>query len=282
MEEVCLNTKGPLRQHHRWQQDGTRHIEGSHSHLIPYFLSCFCWKQGKEIGIEKEDGGNQNHHRTDTLCSQRADILQTEEVDMTESTELGNLLFLLVINLFVIEIDGKSGEYRSSKEEETYPSHPYREERSHKHIPYKHGKHSHPSQYQGPFEHPLRSLTITSDIDAVDKRELQEQEEAGYNLTCRQKIDEHRKRKHRKHIVPEAHEIGSEQELVPDFLWHRARLHVIIHRSNIPFHHHFHNHIRNQKTDNHTSPQQGRQVFPFQISSIFGETKKETNSHHHI
>ena len=28
MEEVCLNAKGPLRQHHRWQQDGTRHIEG--------------------------------------------------------------------------------------------------------------------------------------------------------------------------------------------------------------------------------------------------------------
>ena len=42
MEEVCLNTKGPLRQHHRWQQDGTRHIEGSHSHLIPYLLSRFC------------------------------------------------------------------------------------------------------------------------------------------------------------------------------------------------------------------------------------------------
>ena len=44
MEEVCLNAKGPLRQNHRWQQDGTRHIEGSHSHLVPHFLSRFCWK----------------------------------------------------------------------------------------------------------------------------------------------------------------------------------------------------------------------------------------------
>ena len=42
MEKVCLNTKGPLRQHHRWQQDGTHYIEGSHSHLIPHFLSRFC------------------------------------------------------------------------------------------------------------------------------------------------------------------------------------------------------------------------------------------------
>ena len=249
MEEVCLNTKGPLRQHHRWQQDGTCHIEGSHSHLVPHFLSRFCRKQGEEIGIEKEDGGNHNHHRTDTLCSQCADILQAEEVDMAESTELGNLLFLLVINLFVIEIGGKSGEYRSSKEEETYPSHIYREEGSHKHISYQHGKHSHPSQYQRPFQNPLRSLAVTGDIDAVDKRELQEQEEAGYNLTCRQEIDEHRKRKHRKHIVPEAHEIGSEQELVPDFLWHRARLHVIIHCRNIPLHHHLHDDVRNQHTD---------------------------------
>ena len=58
MKEVRLNAKGPLRQHHRWQQNGTRHIKGSHSHLIPHFLSRFCWKQGKEISIEKEDGSN--------------------------------------------------------------------------------------------------------------------------------------------------------------------------------------------------------------------------------
>ena len=82
----------------------TRYIEGSHSHLVP--ISCpASAEQGKEIGIEKEDGSNHNHHRTDTLCSQCADILQTEEVDMAETTEPGNLLLLLVINFFVIKID---------------------------------------------------------------------------------------------------------------------------------------------------------------------------------
>ena len=185
MEEVCLNAKGPLRQHHRWQQDGTRHIEGSHSHLVPHFLSRFCREQGKEIGIEKEDGSNHNHHRTDTLCSQCADILQTEEVDMAETTEPGNLLLLLVINLFVIEIDGKSGEYRSGKEEDTRPSHPYREKGTHKHISYQHGKHSHPSQYQGPFQNPLCCLAVAGDVDAVNIRERQKQKETGNNLTYR-------------------------------------------------------------------------------------------------
>ena len=282
MEEVCLNAKGPLRQHHRWQQDGTRHIEGSHSHLVPHFLSRFCREQGKEIGIEKEDGSNHNHHRTNTLCSQCADILQTEEVDMAETTEPGNLLLLLVINLFVIEIDGKSGEYRSCKEEETYPSHIYREERSHKHIPYEHGKHSHPSQYQRPFQNPLRSLAVTGDVDAVDKREPQEQKEADNSLTCRQEIDKHRKRKHRKHIVPEAHEIGGEQELVPDLLWHRARLHIIIHCRNIPLHHHLHDDVWNQHTDNDTGSQQGRHVFAPKFSPILGEAEKEAHTHHHI
>ena len=201
---------------------------------------------------------------------------------MAESTELGNLLLLLVINLFVIEISGKSSEYRSCKEEETYPSHIYREKRSHKHIPYEHGKHSHPSQYQRPFQNPLRSLAVTGDIDAVYKRELQEQEEAGYNLTCRQEIDEHRKRKHRKHIVPEAHEIGSEQELVPDFLWHRARLHIIIHCRNIPLHHHLHDDVRNQHTDYDARTQQCRHFFSLQFSSTLGEALVEAHAHHHI
>ena len=201
---------------------------------------------------------------------------------MAESTELGNLLFLLVINLFVIEIDGKSPEYRSSKEEETYPSHPYREEGSHKHISYQHHKHAHPSQYQRPFQNPLRSLAVTGDIDTVDKREPQEQEEAGYSLTCRQEIDEHRKRKHRKHIVPEAHEIGSEQELVPDLLWHRARLHIIIHCRDIPLHHHLHDDVWNQHTDNDTGSQQGRHVFAPKFSPILGEAEKEAHAHYHI
>ena len=201
---------------------------------------------------------------------------------MAESTELGNLLLLLVINLFVIKISGKSPEYRSSKEEETYPSHIYREEGSHKHISYQHGKHSHPSQYQGPFQNPLRSLAVTGDIDAVDERELQEQKKAGYNLTCRQKIDEHRKRKHRKHIVPEAHEIGSEQELVPDLLWHRARLHIIIHCRNIPLHHHLHDDVWNQHADYDACTQQCRHIFPLQCSSTFGEALVEAHAHHHI
>ena len=52
------------------------------------FTGLTAYLYHEEIGIEEEDGGNHNHHRTDTLCSQRADLLQTEEVDMAETTEL--------------------------------------------------------------------------------------------------------------------------------------------------------------------------------------------------
>ena len=201
---------------------------------------------------------------------------------MAETTEPGNLLLQLVINLFVIEIDGKSGEYRSGKEEDTRPSHPYREKGTHKHISYQHGKHSHPSQYQGPFQNPLCCLAVAGDVDAVNIRERQKQKETGNNLTYRQEIDKYRKHKHWKHIVPEAHEIGSEQELVPDFLRHRARLHVIIHRRNIPLHHHLHDNVWNQHTDNDTGSQQGRHVFAPKFSPILGEAEKETHAHHHI
>ena len=120
------------------------------------------------------------------------------------------------------------------------------------------------------------------DVDAVNIRKRQKQKEAGNNLTYRQEIDKYRKHKHRKHIVPEAHEIGGEQELVPDLLWHRARLHVIIHCRNIPLHHHLHDDIRNQHTDNDTSSQQGRHVFAPKFSPIPGEAEKEAHAHHHI
>ena len=144
------------------------------------------------------------------------------------------------------------------------------------------GKHSHPSQYQRPFQNPLRSLAVAGDVDAVNIRKRQEQKEAGNNLTYRQEIDKYRKHKHRKHIVPEAHEIGGEQELIPDFLRHRARLHIIIHCRNIPLHHHLHDDIRNQHTDNDTSSQQGRHVFVPKFSPILGEAEKEAHAHHHI
>ena len=110
----------------------------------------------------------------------------------------------------------------------------------------------------------------------------QKQKETGNNLTYRQEIDKYRKHKHWKHIVPEAHEIGGEQELVPDFLRHRSRLHVIIHRRNIPLHHHLHDDVWNQHTDNDTGSQQGRHVFAPKFSPILGEAEKEAHAHHHI
>ena len=73
-----------------------------------------------------------------------------------------------------------------------------------------------------------------------------------------------------------------EQELVPDFLRHRARLHIIIHCRNIPLHHHLHDDVWNQHTDNDTGSQQGRHVFAPKFSPILGEAEKEAHTHHHI